>query len=48
MNMIDYDMSLDEAFLAPRIIANGMSGAFNYWNLSEETIRAWRIWAMRT
>ena len=39
MNMIDYDMSLDEAFLAPRIFANGMSGAFNYWNLSEETIQ---------
>lgn len=38
MNMIDYDMSLDEAFLAPRIIANGMSGAFNYWNLSDETV----------
>jgi len=37
MNMIDYDMSLEEAFLAPRVLANGLAGAFNHWNLSDET-----------
>ncbi len=36
MNMIDYDMSLEEAFLAPRVIDNGFG--FSYDKLSPEVV----------
>ena len=36
LNMTDYDMSLEEAFLAPRVICNGFE--FTYDKLSKETV----------
>ncbi|MCR5370896.1 MAG: gamma-glutamyltransferase [Clostridium sp.] len=36
MNMIDYDMSLEEAFLAPRVIDNGFN--FSYDKLTPEVV----------
>ncbi len=36
LNMTDYDMSLEEAFLAPRVICNGFE--FTYDKLSKDIV----------
>lgn len=38
INMTDYGMSLEEAFLAPRVIAHGFGG-FNYYHASDEMVQ---------